>query len=940
MITTDVAPVVAERSQQWERLRTDLLALCAFTLGTVPLTYPVLWHLRDSLPGFPPVDNFHYLWELWYPAHAIFDLHTSPFLDPNIYSPFGFDLIRSQDMSPATVLLFAPLTRAVGEVVAYNIIVLISFPLTGFGTYLLAKELWGSRLAALVAGTAVGFCAYRVSHALGHLSLVTTQWMPFFLLYVERTIKRPTLRNGLLAGVFYGLSALVTWYYAVGSAISALLYLSVRLAPPDLKKTKQLVGATAAAVVVALVMVTPFAVPYVDRVTSGAMTNRPPLQQETFAASVADFFIPSASHPVWGRWISRHWRSGANGQWPAEWQIYLGTVVLGLALVGVCIDRTRPIWALVIMGFGMFVLALGPSLQMTHRSVADAAAAGHWWSVPLPVRALGSIPPFSLMRGWSRMGIFVEIAVGLLAARGVVGLLEHVPRAFAARSNIWRVAVTGVVVALMVVDTLAVPYQRSPVRTRAVDRWLAAEPGNFAIIEYPVIEHGWSGPAMYRRRLTGKRTVLGYGSYPPNEEFWPTLSRFPAADALDLLQWWDVKYVLVDESLYRAGAEFWGVRHTWNTLLPEIQRTPRLVEHAVFDGVHVYELADGSAQIVGEELLKNPGFEDLSGDAPSRWGLVGSSSEAFLDARAHSGSRAVSVTPSSFFVSRQIPIVAGQCYLVQQISRGTSLDDQVRLQVNWVDASDREMGPTAATVRLFNAYPTWRLAKASVRAPEQSRSARIYAVAQRGRVWLDDYSFRETDGGCATGSANAVTTAVGRSSTPSIVATPNPVSSAHGRGRTTIVWDTGNEPPGQVFVSEDGGPEILFAGSSRYGSQEAGWIGKGKSYEFRLYSADRTRRLATVIVKSRDEWTLVASPNPVPGGAGTGTTRIAWNTGDSSVGEVFVSIDDGPEVLFARSPQGSQEATWITNRSTYVFRLYRIAGGRTLLGSVTVRRES
>jgi uncharacterized membrane protein len=74
--------------------------------------------------------------------------------------------------------------------------VLISFPLTAFGTYLLCRELWGSRLAALFAGTAVGFCAYRFQHAQGHLSIVTTEWIPFFLFYLERSIRRPTVRNG------------------------------------------------------------------------------------------------------------------------------------------------------------------------------------------------------------------------------------------------------------------------------------------------------------------------------------------------------------------------------------------------------------------------------------------------------------------------------------------------------------------------------------------------------------------------------------------------------------------------------------------------------------------------------------------------------------------------------------------------------------------------
>jgi hypothetical protein len=75
--------------------------------------------------------------ELWYPAHAIFDLHKSPFFDPDVYFPYGFSLIRNHDLSPATVLLFMPLTRLIGEIGTYNVFMPGSFVLTVFGTYLL-----------------------------------------------------------------------------------------------------------------------------------------------------------------------------------------------------------------------------------------------------------------------------------------------------------------------------------------------------------------------------------------------------------------------------------------------------------------------------------------------------------------------------------------------------------------------------------------------------------------------------------------------------------------------------------------------------------------------------------------------------------------------------------------------------------------------------------
>ena len=68
-----------------------------------------------------------------------------------------------------------------------------------------------------------------------------------------------------------------------------------------------------------------------------------------------------------------------------------------------------------------------------------------------------------------------------------------------------------------------------------------------------------------------------------------------------------------------------------------------------------------------------------------------------------------------------------------------------------------------------------------------------------------------------------------------ITASPNPVTTGEGSGTTTITWNTGDGTAGQVYVSEDGAPETLFAAGST-GSAPAPWIRAGKTFEFRLYA--------------------------------------------------------------------------------------------------------
>jgi hypothetical protein len=85
---------------------------------------------------------------------------------------------------------------------------------------------------------------------------------------------------------------------------------------------------------------------------------------------------------------------------------------------------------------------------------------------------------------------------------------------------------------------------------------------------------------------------------------------------------------------------------------------------------------------------------------------------------------------------------------------------------------------------------------------------------------------------------------------------------------------------------------------------------------------------------------IAASPNPVPAGAGLGSTTVAWKTGDGSQGQVYVSEDGGTENLFDQGTDGNKEAPWIRTGSTYEFRLYSGTDHKNQLGSVQVTRAT
>jgi len=80
---------------------------------------------------------------------------------------------------------------------------------------------------------------------------------------------------------------------------------------------------------------------------------------------------------------------------------------------------------------------------------------------------------------------------------------------------------------------------------------------------------------------------------------------------------------------------------------------------------------------------------------------------------------------------------------------------------------------------------------------------------------------------------------------------------------------------------------------------------------------------------------ITAKPQQVTVTGGSGSTEIHWDTGNGSMGFVFVTGSDQKPVLFASGPKGSQLVPWIRS-ARYVFELYGDENRRTLLATVTV----
>jgi len=170
-------------------------ALVLMAIFTVALTWPLCLRASSVMAG-PPVDNFEHLYEVWWLKHSLFVGHRSPFFNPDLFYPFGYQVLWARNSSILNTALTIPLSLLGNDVLAYNVLALASFVLSGMGAYLLALRVTGSRLAGLVGGVIFAFCPYRMFRLnVGHAPLLHTEWLPYVLLYTDKVLETPRRRT-------------------------------------------------------------------------------------------------------------------------------------------------------------------------------------------------------------------------------------------------------------------------------------------------------------------------------------------------------------------------------------------------------------------------------------------------------------------------------------------------------------------------------------------------------------------------------------------------------------------------------------------------------------------------------------------------------------------------------------------------------------------------
>ena len=518
------------------------VALLLFVVLGLLFTYPLPLHLADAVE-----DRQDALLNVWITAWDGHQLLSDPLrlFEANIFDPYPHTLAYSE-LLLGNGLLALPITAASGNpVLGYNLVLLLSFVLSGLGAYLLAFELCRSRGAGLVAGAIYAFSSYRLTN-LAQAQLLITQWLPFALLALIHLLRRPRPRRVAAFVLFFCLQALSSFYYAFLLGLTVGGYLLWALLARRSRHALHRAAIPAlllAALLCALVLI-PFAWPYFQ-VQRELGFERSLADSEPFSASLRQYGLVPPASVLSGLWLPSD-DTPLSGGYPPD-ALFPGLIALALAVWGLIRGRGTVRWFFFLLLLAAFVLSLGPRLYLAPGRPAPLDAS-------LPYAWLYAVVPgFKALRAPARFDVLVTLSLAMLAGYGVAALERTVRRPGVARGGIGALLLALALLELWVWPAAQAELVPVGETVPPVVRWLAEQPPG-SILELPMAFTP-GGPQLEYQYLSTyhwQTTPDGYSGFipPKHGQIVYEMERFPSERSVSLLQALGVRYAILHSNRY------------------------------------------------------------------------------------------------------------------------------------------------------------------------------------------------------------------------------------------------------------------------------------------------------------------------------------------------------------------------------------------------------
>ena len=290
-----------------------LLAVHAVFLGLSALFCSRAFLLTDLdshaiLGGDPALMN----WQLQWVSRA---LYTDPLnlFNGNTFHPHP-NVVALTDHMLSLAVINAPLSiLSDSPWFGYNLLIFFAYYLSCVGGYWFMREVTGSHQAGFWAGIFWAFLFFRIHH-IGHLQVLSFQWMPFVAATLIRFLRSPTGARTLALSACFVAQALVSWYHAVITTILVLVLSVLQIGRQRLTLRHAASAAAAAALCAAVIL--PTAIPYRRSLEETQLGNRYAealVPRDRVSVSRFAAYEALVKHPLGHRavyrlgWVGRAW---------------------------------------------------------------------------------------------------------------------------------------------------------------------------------------------------------------------------------------------------------------------------------------------------------------------------------------------------------------------------------------------------------------------------------------------------------------------------------------------------------------------------------------------------------------------------------------------------------------------------------------------------------
>lgn len=298
-----------------------------------------------------------------------------------------------------------------GQPLAYNIVWLLSFILSGYAVFLLVGTLASRNeklpeAAAFIAGMTYMFLPYHVAHAYGHFGAMQLQWIPFIIVLSISFIRKATQLKVIGLAALLIVQGWTEHHYFLWLMLFATIAAVYYRADVRTALTRRTAYSGIGILLIAGSIIFLSYLPTIRlALQADSSLNLGYQQLVRFSADPFAYVVPAAFHSLWGQIATPLYADpgGFTGNISEATQFIGFIVLLLIAFFHQQIDkRTKWFWNIVVAIF--FIISLGPRLHIF----------GTVTILPLPYEAIDSLPVFSSIRAVARAGALVGLAATVL----------------------------------------------------------------------------------------------------------------------------------------------------------------------------------------------------------------------------------------------------------------------------------------------------------------------------------------------------------------------------------------------------------------------------------------------------------------------------------------------------------------------------------------------